>query len=396
MDKWLSFYGLEESWFSSKSCANTSFEIAQQSALWRELKGMLIGEKAAITAFVKKAGGFKSRRIVLAGAGSSAYAGDAAALMAGKSLGVKAEGIPTTDIVSSPNSVLFKDIPTLLVSFGRTGNSPESACTVEYARKAIKDLYEIAIVCDGDSKLAKLSEGRGRSMTLVMPMGSCDKGFAMTSSFTCMLLTCCAVLSIENGAVYDAFLEDIERLADAADKAERSFVDAARELAAAGYDRLIVLGSGCLKPLAREASLKSMELTMGEVNASSDGAMAFRHGPKAAIKDGTVTVHFISPDLFTSFYDMDLLDEINRQKKGNKVIAISPEKLSIAVDKNIVTPISTYGPGMEVCQGIMYLFFCQILAMFKSLSLGFATDNPVTTGELSRTVSGVKLYDLQR
>ncbi|MDR3138311.1 MAG: SIS domain-containing protein [Treponema sp.] len=392
MDTWEVFYGLDEAYFSSKNCIFTSAEIARQSALWRNLGVILSQKRGEILAFIKKMGGLEGRRIVLTGAGSSAYAGEAAAMMVGKSAGLRAESVHTTDIVSVPHSVLFPDLPTLLISFGRSGNSPESIGAVEYARKIVKDLYEIALVCDYESKLAKITAESGRGLAFIMPEGSCDKGFAMTSSFTCMTLACCAVLGAGN---FDTFIEDIGRLAAAVDGKKDALVTAARKWAAVDYDRLIVLGSGCQKGLAREGALKSMELTTGIVNTGWDSPMGFRHGPKAVITDKTLTVHFISPDPFTARYDLDLLAEICRQKKGNRVIALSGEKLSIPVDENIVIGGENYGFGQDICRGLSYLFFCQLLAMFKSLALGLSTDNPVPTGELTRVVSGVTLYDLK-
>ncbi|MDR2662454.1 MAG: hypothetical protein LBC31_05605, partial [Treponema sp.] len=309
----------------------------------------------------------------------------------GKSWGLPVESIHTTDIVSSPYSVLFPDVPTLLVSFGRSGSSPESTGAVQYARKIVKDLRELAIVCDGGSKLAKITSESPGNLTLVMPEGSNDNGFAMTASFSCMTLACCAFLGAGN---IEAVVEDINRLAGVFDSQGKALASAAQKWAALDYDRLIVLGSGCLRGLAREAALKSMELTSGTVNTGWDSPMGFRHGPKAVIKDKTLTVHFISPDPFTARYDLDLLAEIGRQKKGNRIIALSGEKLSVPADENIVTGGEQYGAVGELCRGISYLVFCQLLAMFKSLALGYAADNPIPTGELTRVVSGVTLYEL--
>ncbi|MDR0656698.1 MAG: SIS domain-containing protein [Treponema sp.] len=390
MDTWETFYGFDENWFSSKKCVYTSAEIARQGSLWRVLGSYLLSRENTILDFIGRMGGLGKRRIILTGAGSSAFAGETAALMAGKAWGLPVESIHTTDIVSSPYSVLFPDVPTLLVSFGRSGNSPESTEAVKYARTIVKDLYELTLVCDGGSNLAKITS-TGKGLALIMPEGSNDKGFAMTSSFTCMALACCAFLS---AGKIRAVVEDINRLAGVFDREGKALVSVARKWAETGYDRLAALGSGCLRGLARETALKSLELTAGEVSTSWDNPLGFRHGPKSIIKDKTLTIHFVSPDSFTARYDLDLLDEINRQKKGNRVIALSGEKLSLPVDENIVIGGEGYGETGEICRGISYLVFCQLLAMFKSLSLGIPTDNPVPSGELTRVVSGVTLYEL--
>jgi tagatose-6-phosphate ketose/aldose isomerase len=207
-----------------------------------------------------------------------------------------------------------------------------------------------------------------------------------------MILACFAFFNNEE---LDRICGDIKLLAENLERESRGLTTLAQNWAQRDYRRLIVLGSGCCKGLAREAALKSMELTMGAVNANYDSSLGFRHGPKAVIKDDTLTVHFISSDPFTAQYDMDLLKEINQQKKGNKLIALSPGPLDFEVDEHIVISTQGYGAGAELFCGVNYLVFCQLLAMFKSLELKLPTDNPSSAGELTRVVSGVTIYNLE-
>jgi tagatose-6-phosphate ketose/aldose isomerase len=139
-----------------------------------------------------------------------------------------------------------------------------------------------------------------------------------------------------------------------------------------------------------------MELAAGIVNTNYESSLGFRHGPKAVIKDNTLTVHLVSPDPLSAKYDLDLLKEIGKQKKGNKIIALSTTVLPFAADENIVFSVPGGGADRELYFGIRSLVFCQLLAMFKSMSLGLPTDNPIPTGELTRVVSGVTLYELEK
>ncbi len=50
---------------------------------------------------------------------------------------------------------LFPDEPTLLVSFARSGNSPESVATVKIANEQIKTLFHLTITCAKEGQLAK-------------------------------------------------------------------------------------------------------------------------------------------------------------------------------------------------------------------------------------------------
>lgn len=391
MDAYSSFYGIEETYFESKGSAFTSLEITRQGELWRKLCLILEEQKSRIESFRQKMGNPARLKIILAGAGSSAYIGETAAFVIGKTAKIHCEAVATTDIVSSPHSVLFAGIPTLLVSFARSGNSPESTGAVQYARSIVKELWELAIVCDGESALAKLTSESSRSMVLVMPEGSNDRGFAMTSSVSCMNLACYAFFNIER---LPEICKNINFIADFIDKEGLKFTGIARNWAEIDYERLIVIGSGCCRGLAREAALKSMELSAGEVNTNYESALGFRHGPKAVIKDNTLTVHFVSPDPLCAKYDLDLLKEINSQKKGNKIIAISTAAVPVDVDENILIP-DTKSADNEFFFGICALVFCQLLAMFKSMSLGLTADNPVPGGEITRVVSGVTLYALE-
>jgi tagatose-6-phosphate ketose/aldose isomerase len=227
-----------------------------------------------------------------------------------------------------------------------------------------------------------------------MPADSNDKGFAMTSSVSCMLL---AGYMLCNRDKIEDLAKDIALLARNVATAAQSHATAARKLAEKDFDRIAFLGSGFLKHLAHEASLKMMELTNGTVNGSHESSTGFRHGPKSVIKDKTVTVHMISYDPFSARYDIDLLKEVYGQKKQNTVVAIygrhaadlpECEKVRIAAEG--------YGAGGDICTGLEMLVFCQMLAMFKSLDLKVATDDPSPSGEVNRVVKGVTIYDMTR
>ena len=380
------FYGIERDYFMKKSCINTAEEIAQQPEVWNELCSILSEKKQDIISFMEKAGA--NRRVIFTGAGSSAFVGDALSSLLAESNGVRTESIHSTDIVSSPASCLF-DVPTLLISVARSGNSPESVGAVQYARSAIKDLYEVTILCDPDSNLSVEAEKTDKGLTLLMPENSNDKGFAMTSSVSCMMLT---GFSLFNACRIDEIIQDISKLSSFVRNAGRRYTESAKEWAASNFDRIVYLGCGFLKHIAHEASLKMMELTNGCVNGSYEGAVGFRHGPKSVINDRTLTVHIISSNPFTARYDLDLMQEIYNQKKQNRMIALSA-KLETACDESILIESDGYGIGKAICTGLQALVFCQMLAMFKSLELGMTTDNPSPAGEVNRVVKGITVYE---
>ena len=387
------FYGISKEFFAEKNCTFTSEEIAQQPKLWLDLSKMLLERKNDISSFMENIDDPGRIRIIFTGAGSSGFIGDALSALIAKNNGVRSESIHSTDIVTNPESYLFADVPTLLISFARSGNSPESVGAVKYARTVVKNLLEIAIVCDDTSDLYNLTAQADKSLILVMPEGSNDKGFAMTSSVSCMLLTGFALF---NAGEIDSLTKDIALLAETLYCAGLNFTQTAREWADRDFNRIVFLGCGFLKHIAHEAALKMTELTGGTVNGSFENPAGFRHGPKSVIDDKTLTVHMISNDPFTAKYDMDLLKEIMSQKEQNMVFTIHAENAQAALCEGAVSVVPDgFQTGGDICTGLQILVFCQMLAMFKSLSLGVATDNPSPTGAVNRVVKGITVYEYE-
>ncbi len=101
--------------------------------------------------------------------------------------------------------------------------------------------------------------GRGgrNACVVLLPEATHDRGFAMTSSFSAMVL---AALAIFSGI--ETFEPRIEPIA----KAVADLLTVEPQIAAlaqAGFSRVVYLGSGPFKGLAREAALKLLELTDG-------------------------------------------------------------------------------------------------------------------------------------
>src|SRR5947209_6659149 len=101
-------------------------EIPRQPDVWRELADLLAVRRAELDAFLTPLLARPDLRVVLTGAGTSAFAGGVAAAALTRRLGRRFDAVATTDIVSSPLAAFGEDVPAHLVSFARSGNSPES------------------------------------------------------------------------------------------------------------------------------------------------------------------------------------------------------------------------------------------------------------------------------
>ena len=357
-------------------------EICQQPDTLRATQALLMQGRASISAFVSPLLARPEMRVVLTGAGTSAFIGESLAPWLSRDLGRCVEAIATTDIVSAPGLYLRQDAPTLLVSFGRSGSSPESIAAVEIADAKLSEVHHLVITCNADGELA--SRAGANTHVVVLPPKTHDRGFAMTSSFSAMML---AALSILGGIEQaDARVPAIAAgVADALAASEPIVIDLARR----GFDRVVYLGSGVFKGLAREAALKLMELSDGAVVTAFDSAMGFRHGPKTIITDRTLAVVFLSNDPLTRRYDLDIVEELRSDGRCGALLAVSaqgggPDTLSIA--------------GLETARDADLLFPfivpAQLFGLRVSQALGLTPDRPNASGTVNRVVQGVRIHSV--
>ncbi len=379
-----SFLGYELPWLEARNGVHTAQEISHQPRLWRALSNQLEQQYDAVTAFLNPLLARPDLRIILTGAGTSAFVGDAAAPFIQAGLRFQVESIPTTDLVSNPEQYLDATRPTLLVSYARSGNSPESVAAVALVDQLVPDCHHLFLTCNGEGELSRYSQTAKNAFCMIMPEGSNDKSFAMTSSFSCMLMSTLTLLGGQTPAQWHQQIEATSALCEA--KLEQ-WQSAIKALAEQPYERLIVLGSGGFAGLAREASLKSLELSAGQVMTTFDSSLGFRHGPKFTINDKALVIQLLSSESYTRQYDMDLFNEIRGDKQALAHIAIS----EIALNEENVFELGHLDLGDQwLC--FPFILFCQMLAFEKSLQLGFGPDNPCPTGEVNRVVQGVTIY----
>jgi tagatose-6-phosphate ketose/aldose isomerase len=361
----------------------TILEIAQQPDAWREVAGPT--DETALE-FLRAITARPDLRIILTGAGSSAFAGDIAAPALRRHLNRRVEAVATTDIVASPLDCLERRTPTLLVSFGRSGNSPESLATTALADELVDDVWHLILTCDRGGELGRAHAGRPNSLVVYMPERTNDVGFAMTSSLTSMLLTCLLLLGPAEPGDGDALAKAAQHIVDL--QAD------IRAVAQTKKQRFVYLGSGPLEGLARESALKLLELTAGEVVTYFDSPLGFRHGPKSVLDADTLVVVYVSTDPYTRRYDLDIIAEIRAQLGQDAVTVISTQPIPAELGPAVVLPgLDGLGDSLVA---LPYLVFAQYLALFTSLEYRKTPDNPFPSGEVSRVVKGVTIYPMDR
>ncbi|MDF2557568.1 MAG: tagatose-6-phosphate ketose isomerase [Bacillales bacterium] len=365
----------------------TATEIAQQPRLWLETVSIIESQLDEINSFMER--NVKSdTRIILTGAGTSDYVGATIADHLSKILSKIVEAIPTTDIVSNPFDYVDKNVPTVLVSFARSGNSPESVGAFDLLNK-LENIHHIVITCNDKGALAeRVKEGK-QHLLVLMPSDSNDKGFAMTGSFTCMLLAAVLIFDI---AQFKENKKYTEIIASQGENIIENGWAHVKQICSKNPSRIIYLGSGFLRKLAQELMLKNLELTNGTIMAMAESVLGFRHGPKTFINDETVVIVLVSQHPYTQLYDADLIKEIFNDKGEHQIIVLDYQKNPMY--QTICNQYYSIG-GKEVpavFTALNYVLYGQMIGLYNSIRLGITPDNPVPSGAVNRVVQGVTIH----
>ena len=390
-----SIFGITEEKMQETSSKWTVTEIYQQPSTWEKTCRQIAEHKDEIQKFIDQVITQEDFDVILTGAGTSEFVGNALFPHLTGLLNYKVKSYGTTDIVATPEAYLSRTKPTLLISFGRSGNSPESIGAVDNAESVCDNLYHLFVTCNKDGALSKRAESTEHCYAINLTPETHDQSFAMTSSFSNMYL-----------ATYLCFhLNELDKVEAEIRKiiaAGQNFLDNQYSIAQTivneyDFNRIVYLGSNTLKGTSQESALKMLELTAGRVVTMYDTPLGFRHGPKSIIDDNTLTVVYLSDDAYTRQYEIDLIKEMSGQRKGNKIVAVmskADEAVAALVDYTVVYGLEEDHENVQL--GLDYILFAQTLAVLKSLSLSITPDNPCPTGEVNRVVRGVTLYPYTR
>lgn len=387
----MSIFGISSEKMKETSSVFTLTEIYQQPSTWKKTCAQVAACKEELQIFLDQALKAEDFDIVLTGAGTSEFIGNSLYQTLNKKYGHKVKSYATTDIVPSPEEFLSQTKPTILVSFGRSGSSPESTGAVEVAEVVCKKLYHLFVTCNHEGSLSKMAKEKKNCFALNLTPETHDQSFAMTSSFSNMYMATYLAFNLD---CLDEITAKIDKICTAGiEFLERGYSIAQRIVDEFDFNRIVYLGNAALKGVAQESALKMLELTAGQVATVYDSPLGFRHGPKSIIDDRTLTVVYLSDNEYRRKYELDLIKEMSSQKKKNRIVAvmnIPSEEAKELADYTVEMKIGT--SLQNVLLGFDYIIFAQTLAVLKSLYLGITPDNPCPTGEVNRVVKGVTLY----
>lgn len=357
----------------------TYSEIKQQPEMWKETEQIVANIKPKFEAFIKNIenNATGKLKVLFTGAGSSAYVGDILRNAVSPKVLEKwdFESVSTTHIVTSPDIYIDEDTTYLIVSFARSGNSPETKATIELIEQLSDKANHLFITNNKDGYLATY-EDEDSVFKVILPEQTNDKSLAMTSSFSTMLL---AGYLLFEGKVSSSFyetsaslFEQLETLADTTLNKE--------------FEKVFYVGTGLLGELTKELSLKLNELTGGSVEIARETTLGFRHGPKAGLKDGSIFILVRSNDEYKRKYEADLLKEVNEVQDKYQILVLDSQA------GEGITQIPNIESLNDFELGLIYLMFGQLLASKKSVQLGLNPDNPSPDGFINRVVKGVTIY----
>jgi len=365
-------------------------EIASQPKLWNDTYQSVLTKNVQITAFLNEIYEIKNLQIILTGAGTSAFIGEILQYSFYKHTGKSVKAIPTTDLVTHPRDFFQKSTPTLLISFARSGDSPESLATFELAEKLHDAIYHLIITCNPKGKLAEVALNTKNSFVFLLPEGTNDQALAMTSSFTSMTLAGLLISNIHN---IEKNEEHVKKLIQFGEIILDKYATELNKVADLSFNRIVFLGSGPLKGTAKESHLKVIELTDGQIICQYDSFLGFRHGPKAVIDESTLLIYLFSNNPYVYNYEVDLVKSINQTENFIFSVGIGQCLSELGnLNLNLTIDFCESNKIPDDYFSICSIIPAQVLGFYKSLSFGLTPDSPSKNGGIHRIVQGVTIY----
>ena len=343
-------------------------EIFQQPLLWPTT----VARVRAASEQMGLARRLSQARVLLTGAGSSAYAAAAVALAR-----PGATAVPTTDLLLDAERYLL-DVGAV-ISLARSGDSPESAAVVDRVRTLYPKILQLAVTCNDQSLLAQ----SGLDGLIVLDPRTNDRSLVMTGAFSNLVLAGLTLAQPELAAWQTSLAsERADMLLPLIDKE-------CRRIASGVPDRIVVLSSSPLLGWGREAGLKILEMTAGRFPVVTETYLGLRHGPMSFLRPDTMVLCLLSSDPTRRLYELDLIHELRSKGLGYSVGIADPLEHASVFD-NVIPAVLPHAP--DDLRTPFEILIPQLLGYHLSLRLGLNPDNPSPEGVINRVVQGVRIH----
>jgi tagatose-6-phosphate ketose/aldose isomerase len=380
---------------AERGLQHTPREIEQQPATWGQTYQRCLDRRGDLNDVLRRAGigrgSTSSPTVYLVGAGTSDYTGRALAPLLRRRWGCDAWPIPSTTMLTEFEEYHRPGREYFWISFSRSGDSPEGVALLERALDRHREIRHLVITCNEQGAMAQLcARHPDRALALVLDDAVNDRGLAMTSSFTNMLLAGQCVANEEDLTGFGDIVSHLQ-------KTGSQFLPAASEVATTittlGCKRACFVGSGILRAVTDECALKVVELSAGQVTTLAETPLGLRHGPMSSVDGQTLFVAFLSSESRRRGYELDLLREIDHKKLGRVRAVVTARGLGD------VSSLADYSLSLDCAadfpdhyRPVLDVMFGQLIGLFASMRCGLKPDQPSPSGTITRVVSPIKLY----
>jgi tagatose-6-phosphate ketose/aldose isomerase len=364
---------------------HTLREILQQPATWPKTASQLASLSGELLPLV---GGVKN--LVLTGSGSSEYAGECVRGPLQNSLSIPVQTVGGGTLLTHGGKAIGPGRPGLLLSLGRSGDSPESVGAVSVILASEPEINHLVVTCNAEGGLANAFRDEPRVKVILLAEQTNDCSLVMTSSFTNMVLAAAFLGMLHSPDKYIKLVEDLSRKAEELLKTQ---IDTLATMAQLNFARVVFLASGAGLGAARESALKMLEMTAGRVWATSESYLGLRHGPMSAVHPDTLVVCFLSSDPLVRAYECDLIRELNDKQLGMAKLIFGdsiPGDLALAQD--VVIECNGMRELGDDNAPVLDVILGQLLAFFRCLKEGLKPDSPSAGGVISRVVQEFRLH----
>ena len=385
--------GLPQQEKVERGLEHTPREISQQPATWSRTYERCGEQRAALNPLLRQAGIGRgptaSPTVYLVGAGTSDYVGRALAPLLRQRWGCDVWPVPSTTLLTDFEDFHPAGREYLWISFSRSGDSPEGVALLQRALDHDRAIRHVVITCNRQGQMAQIcSRYEGRALAVILDDAVNDRGLAMTSSFTNMILAGQCVAHIGD---YDEFGRTVAGLAEAGSRFLPTAAEAAAGITTLGCTRACFVGSGALRAVADESALKVVELSAGYVTSIAESPLGLRHGPLSSVDGQTLFVAFLSSDARRRGYELDLLREIDRKRLGRVRAVVTAQRL------DDVSPLADYCLSLDAdfsdsYRPVLDVMLGQLIGLFASMRSGLKPDQPSPNGAIARVVSPITLY----
>ncbi len=184
----------------------TPQEICQQPDTWTNTFRRVAERREELLQFLAPLRA-ASPTVYLVGAGSSDYVGRALTSILRKSWKCEVMAVPSTELITNMENYVLPGRSYLWISFSRSGDSSESVGVLEQALREYPQVRHLVVSCNGAGKMPRMCAHAGNALALVLDDAVNDRGLAMTSSFTNLVVAGQCLANLERLTEYRLTLD---------------------------------------------------------------------------------------------------------------------------------------------------------------------------------------------